>query len=78
MINKDMDRFCNNTESRVGRQNEWRNRTSTEERQISGAEINTVPLMKRMTGRQKERESIGVYAGSVQQCTQCFWCVPYV
>lgn len=56
MINKDMDRFCYNTESHVGRQNEWRNRTSTEEQQISGAEINTVPLMKRMTGRQKERE----------------------
>lgn len=41
VINKDMDRFSYQTKSHAGRKDEWRNTTSTEERQMAGAGINT-------------------------------------
>lgn len=59
MINKDMDRFSYHTKSHAGRKDEWRNTTSTEERQIAGAEINNCASNEE-SDRKRENENIGV------------------
>lgn len=59
VINKDMDRFSYHMKSHGGRKDEWGNTTSTEERQIAGAGINTCTSNEE-SDRKRENENIGV------------------